>query len=1210
MLGATSAEPSCEFERLEQRVLLSTTFPAPAQAPAGLVVESAATVDPLTAAQRAALDDIARGGSGAGWVDLSGPQMRALAAKAELHLANYLDHHLPDGLNADIRWTGFDRTQVHAYNGLGDSATWTGHYMAAQALRYAVTQDTRIIRDIDDALDRIDLLTRVSGTSGFLARHAIPRSALLTPGSPYAAYYRQYGGSTSDPLLGESAHRGAGDLDDYVYLGGTARDTYDAVNFGLATVYKFVNDADVRTRVTRLVERIVDYRVNLFTVLFDNFSTTAMLRTAATVNPGAYESTYAFAAGLLGTGSNVDANFGNYFSNNLDFIRTFVLTQLETDAGRKAKWQTKLTNLWRDAADHLNPHFAAIYMAGTGDLGDTRAVAVLQGVLADFQGPPRFNVRRTNSTRTDIDLVTVDGTRYAKYALPINDRPGSDFMWQRHPFKLDGGTDAPQEQPGIDVFLPYWMGRSLGVFTAAATLPHHEDFDDGVAEFFQVAGGDWEAAGGRYAVTPEPGAAGVSLLALAEPLPSTFVARATLNASAGDGTYQSNAAIIFDYRGPDDFKFAGGFFGADAWRIGHFNGTDWVVDASMGEPMGSGTDYDVAVGIVDSRVSLSVDGVLKATHDFGEPAHGGSLGLGTRRSIARFDDFSVYRATTLAHFEDFDDGAAEFLQVAAGAWDVAGGRYGVKPEPGAAGLSLLALTEPLPASFAAGATVNASAGDGTYWSNALIVFDYRGPDDFKFAGGFSGADAWRIGHVRGAEWVTDAFAEAPIASNVDYRLEIVVVGTEVRLSVDGSPRVTHDFGEPVHGGSLGLGTRRGIARFDDLAVHPLATLPLLETFDGAHAFLAEEGRWDVAAGRYAVRPEPGATALSLLALAEPLPASFTAGATVNATAGDGTYWGNALIIFDYADAANFKFAGGFLGAGEWRLGRVLDGTWHVDARVSRPLAAEHDYRLAVVTGHGRATLRVDGSAVLTHDFAEPLSDGRIGLGTRRAIARFDDVVVEDAAELTPPVVVAVRVGGSAWADAFPAGAEAPVSYPIPLGSAAQTTPLPWHGIDRIELVFSTDVRVDAQDLRLAGVNQPMLDATNFHYDAASLTATWQFAHALETDRMLIRLSDGVRDAFGNALDGEWTDGVSRLSGDGLAGGDFAMQVNVVSGDVDGDGRTAAGDFDRLRNALGSTAGSAAYALFADLNADGRVDGLDVRRFWSSLGSALPPDAAH
>ena len=58
-----------------------------------------------------------------------------------------------------------------------------------------------------------------------------------------------------------------------------------------------------------------------------------------------------------------------------------------------------------------------------------RAVAVLQGVLADFPEPPRYRVRRINSTRTDIEFVTVDGTLYAQYTLPIDDRPGSDFMW-------------------------------------------------------------------------------------------------------------------------------------------------------------------------------------------------------------------------------------------------------------------------------------------------------------------------------------------------------------------------------------------------------------------------------------------------------------------------------------------------------------------------------------------------------------------------------------------------------------------------------------------------------------------------------------------------------------------------------------------------------------------------------------------------------------
>ena len=415
-----------------------------------------------TETQRTVLGNIARGGDGSGWTSLSSQQLTALGTKAKDYLDNYEAHCIPDGLNVDVRWTNFNRTAIERYKGLGDSAAWTGHYLAAQALQYSVTGNTQILGRINATLDKLNVLTLVTGTDGQLARHAIPISQLQTPSSPYASYYSGYGGTTSDPLLGEKAHYGAEPYSNYAWLGGAWLDTNDGVNFGLATTYKFVNNPAIRAKVSEMSQRITDY-LDADGMLYSYpIFAASILRTAATVNPAKYQSTYETWANKVATNSSVDSNFGNYYSNNLDFNRMYLLNELETDPTLKAKWETKLTNMWNDARDHLNAHFAAIYMAGTGNTSDLSAVAALQGELADFPDVPRFSSETVNSTRTDIEFVTVNGDLYAKYALPIEERPPSDFMWQRNPFKLDGSSNSPNEYPGIDVFLPYWMGRQIG----------------------------------------------------------------------------------------------------------------------------------------------------------------------------------------------------------------------------------------------------------------------------------------------------------------------------------------------------------------------------------------------------------------------------------------------------------------------------------------------------------------------------------------------------------------------------------------------------------------------------------------------------------------------------------------------------------------------------------------------------------------------------
>ena len=69
---------------------------------------------------------------------------------------------------------------------------------------------------------------------------------------------------------------------------------------------------------------------------------------------------------------------------------------------------------------------------------------------------------------------------------------------------------------------------------------------------------------------------------------------------------------------------------------------------------------------------------------------------------------------------------------------------------------------------------------------------------------------------------------------------------------------------------------------------------------------------------------------------------------------------------------------------------------------------------------------------------------------------------------------------------------------------------------------------------LAGVNAGDLNLTQFSYDPETHTATWTLAKPLGTDAVQVSLAasgaDAVEDSSGNALDGEWSDGASAISG--------------------------------------------------------------------------------
>jgi len=201
----------------------------------------------------------------------------------------------------------------------------------------------------------------------------------------------------------------------------------------------------------------------------------------------------------------------------------------------------------------------------------------------------------------------------------------------------------------------------------------------------------------------------------------------------------------------------------------------------------------------------------------------------------------------------------------------------------------------------------------------------------------------------------------------------------------------------------------------------------------------------------------------------------------------------------------------------------------------------------------------------------------------------------------PPAVSGVYVRGTHWSESLlehldMAGLAHPsiphLGYRLPAGDR-QLDPLPWTGIDTISVVFSEDIQVQSSDLGLWGVNvedyvaQVGLAPDGFTYDPATFTATWKLAQPLGADKLLLGISQTVTDTAGNALDGDWQQGSSLFpSGDGTAGGDFLFRVNLVPGDVTGDGDPQ-------------------YTPQMDLSGDGMILSNDLILLRNALSGQLP-----
>src|SRR5580700_1943077 len=118
--------------------------------------------------------------------------------------------HLPYGTIIDPVYAAPDSDQIVSYTRCGDSALWTGHYLAAEAFRYKVTGS-------QDAFTNIQ------------ARCIVPLD------SPYA-----------QSIMSEESANGIHTAAPWFWVGNTSRDEYSGVIFGLAVAYDMVTDATVK----------------------------------------------------------------------------------------------------------------------------------------------------------------------------------------------------------------------------------------------------------------------------------------------------------------------------------------------------------------------------------------------------------------------------------------------------------------------------------------------------------------------------------------------------------------------------------------------------------------------------------------------------------------------------------------------------------------------------------------------------------------------------------------------------------------------------------------------------------------------------------------------------------------------------------------------------------------------------------------------------
>src|SRR5262249_43780321 len=369
--------------------------------------------------------------------------------------------HMPKGTVIDPVFASATSQNIVAYTRGGDSALWTGHYLAAEAFRYKVTGSSEALANVWTALRGIRSLRAVTGNN-LLARCLVPVTW-------------QFASAITTEEASHGIYNGSVDGHSFRWVGETSRDQYSGVFFGLGVAYDMVDDPGVRAfisnEVTELLEYLLDH--NWF-VLMPDFSISAVfwgradqqlsfLAVGRRVNPERFDEEYtsfraAFALEVLAPiGIESLDDYGSYFKFNLDEINLYNLIRLEDTKRNRKRYMRAYRILRSTIASHGNAHFNVIDRALTGPDGERDAEIMSE--LADWLTRPRRDVFVDNRGK-----FAACGSNRACDPLPVAVRVPTDFLWQRNPFDLSGGSAGTIESAGIDYILPYWMARYYGVF--------------------------------------------------------------------------------------------------------------------------------------------------------------------------------------------------------------------------------------------------------------------------------------------------------------------------------------------------------------------------------------------------------------------------------------------------------------------------------------------------------------------------------------------------------------------------------------------------------------------------------------------------------------------------------------------------------------------------------------------------------------------------
>jgi hypothetical protein len=187
-------------------------------------------------------------------------------------------------------------------------------------------------------------------------------------------------------------------------------------------------------------------------------------------------------------------------------------------------------------------------------------------------------------------------------------------------------------------------GTDTAVVTISVGKQMNDNFNDNIDNGWNHSSGTWLIENGLCSGFGGSGEIAISIVASSITTSAMFIEADYFSQQDG---IKRNGLIIFDYQGPDDFKYAGAREDDDYWTVGYYNG-NWNDVVTYYETIDTLERYRMRVEITGATVTLYVEdyndgsGFISKVEFIYNIIGSGGVGLAADQSHAYFDNFEIY----------------------------------------------------------------------------------------------------------------------------------------------------------------------------------------------------------------------------------------------------------------------------------------------------------------------------------------------------------------------------------------------------------------------------------------------------------------------------------------------------------------------------------------------------------------------------------------